>query len=120
MTAKPTPTIRKRSTRYALTMEILEDRFAPAVITVNTTADNTTADSALTIREAVLLTNGTLGRGLTAGEQAQVVGTLGNNSIQFSLPAGPQTITLTGGVLRLTASATINGPGAANLTISPE
>jgi fibronectin-binding autotransporter adhesin len=118
LTATPKPTARKRSTRYALSMECLEGRLVPAVITVNTTADNTTADNAMTLREAVLLCNGTLGRTLTTGEQAQVVGALGNNTIQFSLPSGPQTITLTGGALALIASATITGPGAANLTIS--
>src|SRR5262249_55780866 len=39
------------------------------------------------------------------------------DTIQFSLPAGPQTITLTGGELDLTQPVAINGPGAANLTI---
>ena len=92
---------------------------APAVITVNSLADNTIADNSMTLREAVALADGTLGRSLTAGEQAQVSGTLGNNdTIQFNLPAGPQTITLTGGALNLTKSVTINGPGAGNLTIN--
>ena len=37
----------------------------------------------------------TLGRALTAAEQAQITGTLGaNHAIQFNLPAEPQTITL--------------------------
>jgi CSLREA domain-containing protein len=102
-----------------LTIECLEDRYAPAFFTVNSLADNTTADNALTLREAILYVDGTLGRSLTAGEQAQVNGTLGSNStIQFSLPAGPQSITLTSGALDLTNSMTINGPGAANLTIN--
>jgi predicted outer membrane repeat protein len=90
-----------------------------AVLTVNSTADNTTADSVLTLREAIALVDGTLGRALTAGEQAQVSGTLGKNAtIQFSLPAGPQTITLTGGALSITQPVTINGPGAGNLTVN--
>src|SRR5262249_47052198 len=90
-----------------------------AVLTVNSVADNTTADNVLTLREAILSVDGTLGRALTAGEQAQVSGTLGtNNVIQFSLPAGPQTITLTGGGLSITKAVTINGPGASLLTVS--
>jgi predicted outer membrane repeat protein len=88
-------------------------------LTVNSTADNTTADNVLTLREALALENGTLGRQLTAGEQAQVYGALGNNdTIRFSLPSGPQTITLTGGALSVLHPVTIAGPGAANLTIS--
>jgi hypothetical protein len=91
---------------------------APAVLTVNSVADTTTPGTMLTLREAIELVDGTLGRALTAGEQAQVSGTLGSNdTIQFSLPAGPQTITLTNGELDLTRAVTINGPGAANLTI---
>jgi CSLREA domain-containing protein len=88
-------------------------------ITVNSTVDNTTADNVLTLREAILYVDGALGRSLTPGEQAQFVGPLGSNpTIRFGLPSGPQTITLTGGALSLTASATISGPGAANLTIN--
>ena len=60
-------------------------------------ADNTTPDNFLTLREAIALVNGTIGRALTPGEQAQVSGTLGaNDVIQFSLPAGAQTIDGTG------------------------
>ena len=89
------------------------------VLLVNSSADNTTADSVLTLREAIAVSNGTLGRSLTAGEQAQISGTLGsNNAVQFNLPAGPQTITLTSGALSITKVLTINGLGAGNLTIN--
>jgi predicted outer membrane repeat protein len=93
---------------------------AAPVLTVNSTADNTTADSVLTLREAIMLANGSLGRPLTAGEQSQLAGTLGSAAatIQFSLPAGPQTITLAGGALNVTQSMTINGPGAGSLTVN--
>ena len=92
---------------------------AGPTLTVNSTADNTTAGSFLTLREAIEVVDGTLGRALTAGEQAQINGVLGTNDIiQFNLPAGPQTITLTGGPLSITKPVTINGPAAANLTVS--
>jgi CSLREA domain-containing protein len=87
-------------------------------LTVNSTADTTGPDSYLTLREAIALVNGTLGRSLSAGEQAQVNGPIGpNDVIQFKLPAGAQ-ITLTSGPLNITQPVTITGPGAANLTIS--
>ncbi len=101
------------------TLEMLEDRYAPAVLTVNSLADTITAGNALTLREAIMVVDGTLGRSLNTAEQAQVTGTLGtNDTIQFNLPAGPQTITLTGGTLSITKPVAITGPGAANLTIS--
>src|SRR5262249_26171729 len=90
-----------------------------AVLTVNSVADNTVADDFLTLREAIQLVNGTLSRALTSEEAAQITGRLEtNNTIQFNLPAGPQTITLTQGALSITRAVTINGPGAASLTIN--
>src|SRR5271166_982901 len=108
---------RTRSRRYSLSFECLEQREVPAVLTVNSLLDSTAAGNALTLREAILVVDGTLGRSLTAAEQAQISGTLGNNdTIQFNLPAGPQTITLSGGALDITQALTITGPGAGNLT----
>jgi predicted outer membrane repeat protein len=110
---------RRRPRRYSLSFECLEQREVPAVLIVNSLLDSTAAGTALTLREAVLLVDGTLGRSLTSGEQAQISGTLGNNdTIQFSLPSGPQTIPLSGGALDITAPLTITGPGASNLTIN--
>jgi hypothetical protein len=107
-----------RRPRCRPALEALERRLAPAVLTVDSPADNTAPDDVLTLREAVALVDGTLGRSLTLAEQAQVGGRLGSgDTIQFSLPPGPQTITLTGGELDLTRPVAINGPGAANLTI---
>src|SRR5438067_5778339 len=105
--------------RGVLRLEALEDRLAPAVLTVNTLADQTTADNVLSLREAVGVVNSGSTGGLSGAEQTQVAGTLGSNdTIQFSLPAGPQTLTLTGGALNLTRNVTVTGPGAANPTLS--
>lgn len=90
-----------------------------SILIVNGLGDDTTADGVLTLREALAVVNGTLGRVLTAGEQAQVTGIRGtNDTIQFALPAGPQTITLTGGPLAILRPVFVQGPGAATLTIS--
>jgi predicted outer membrane repeat protein len=98
--------------------ELLEGRLAPAVLTVDGPADDTTPDNVLTLREAIAVVDGTLGRSLTAAEQAHLSGTLGSHdAIQFALPAGPQTVTLTLGALAITNGVTITGPGATNLTI---
>jgi hypothetical protein len=104
--------------RFRPFLEGLEDRMAPAVLMVNSTADSTnTGNNILTLREAVGLVNGT--SQLTAAEQSQVNGTLGQfDVIQFNLPAGPQTITLTGGALDITQTVSIVGPGAGRLTIN--
>ena len=119
MDCTPQTKVRKRPLRYLPSLECFEDRVVPAVLTVNSLLDTTTAGTSLTLREAVLLVDGTLGRALTTAEQAQVTGTLGtNDTIQFKLPSGSQTITLTGGALDITKSVTITGPGAANLTIN--
>jgi predicted outer membrane repeat protein len=109
----------QRRLGFRPTLEILEDRQAPAVLTVTSVADNTTADSALTLREAIQVVNGNLGRALTTAEKAFVSGSLGSNdTIQFNLPTGPQKITLAGGALSISKSVAINGPGASILTIS--
>src|SRR4051812_19315986 len=97
------PPRRARRSPFRPALEPLEHRLAPAVLTVNSTADNTTSDSALTLREALAVVNGNLGRSLSTAEKAQVSGTLGSNdTVQFGLPSGPQTITLTGGTLTIT------------------
>jgi hypothetical protein len=102
-----------------LLLEVLEDRLAPALLTVNTLADETTADNYLSLREAVGVVNSGSTSGLSSAELAQVSGALGSNdTIQFSLPSGPQTLTLTGSALNLTHSVTITGPGASSLTLS--
>ena len=105
--------------RYRPVLELLEGRLSPAVLTVNSLANTTSAGSALTLPEAVKVVDGTLGRSLTTAEQAQVTGILGSNdTIQFNLPAGSQTINLNGTALSITKAVSIIGPGAGTLTIS--
>jgi hypothetical protein len=55
---------------------------------VNTTADDTTADSTLSLREAIEVSDGTLAvSSLSAQEQAQVSGSVGSsNTIKFKIP----------------------------------
>src|SRR5262249_10175255 len=83
-------------------LEVLEDRQAPATLTVNSIADNASADNPLTLREAVLLVNNggnapaALGRSLTSGEQAQIAGTFGStDTIVFDPGLAGQTVNLT-------------------------
>jgi predicted outer membrane repeat protein len=116
LTASDTSSSSITGTHAAITVNPVA---AGPVLMVNSSADNTTADNALTLREAIAVVDGTLGRALTAGEQAQISGVLGpNDAIMFNLSAGPQTITLTGGSLSITQPVAINGPGAGALTIN--
>ena len=50
-------TIRHDRARRRPAVEALEERMAPAVLTVNTLADNTTDTSVLTLRDAITLVN---------------------------------------------------------------
>src|SRR5262249_47427539 len=79
-------------------LEALEDRTAPAVLTVNSALDNTTADGALTLREALRAVNAGSTAGLSAQEiaqvdQAQPFGT--NDTIVFDPGLAGQTVNLT-------------------------
>jgi CSLREA domain-containing protein len=120
-----------RTPQARLALETLEDRMAPAVVTVNTLADDVSADAVLTLREAITLVNaGTtaepgngLGRALTLAEQAQVAGLFGvSDAIRFETSPGVPltgTIVLAGDELPfLDAAASIEGPGADLLAIS--
>jgi hypothetical protein len=114
-----------RSRRFRPQVDVLEDRLAPATLVVNTTGDNTTSDSYLTVREAILLVdnggnaNAALGRSLTAGEVGQISGPFGNNdTIQFDSSLTGQTITLGSALPALSSNVAIGGLGAANLAIS--
>jgi hypothetical protein len=86
-------------------------------LTVNSVADNTTADNSLTLREAVLLADAggnataALGRSLTAGEAGQITyNSSGTDTIVFDSSLAGQTITLS-----LTGDDTI-GPSALPVT----
>src|SRR5262249_1457381 len=114
----PTPNTRRPVRRpYRPVLEVLEGRLAPATLTVNSVADNTTADAALTLREAVLLVDAggaattARGRALTAQEAGQLTGAFGSNdTVQFDPGLSGQTITLS-----LTGDNTV-GPSALPVT----
>src|SRR5262249_15148153 len=115
-----------------LMLERLEDRLAPATLTVNSLDDTVSGTTpALDLREATLLINsgGTAtdssGNGLSAAKASQIDTSTGdfgsNDTIQFDpglFGAPPQMITLGGSELLLTSSVTIAGPGAGQLAVS--
>jgi CSLREA domain-containing protein len=110
---------RPRPRHFRPFVEVLESRLAPATLTVNTAADETAADSVLSLREAINVVNTQSEAGLSTAEQNQISGTLGNNdTIVFDPSLNGQTITLTGGVLSISSKLSITGPGAGQLTVS--
>jgi predicted outer membrane repeat protein len=105
--------------RFRPRLEVLEGRLAPAVLTVNTAADETAADNALSLREAINAVNAQSEAGLSTAEQHQISGTLGSNdTIRFDPSLNGQTITLGGSELLISSSVSITGPGASSPTIS--
>jgi len=77
-------------------VELLEDRLAPAVFTVNTVADNTLVDSFTTLREAILAANAAPGA----------------DTINFNIPGDPtavQTINPTSSLPFISGPVTIDG-----------
>jgi hypothetical protein len=104
----------------------LEDRQAPAVLTVNSTADTANpTDSYLSLREALAIVNSpTLPSGLSAAILGQISGTLhggGADRIQFDSAAVAGPITLGGTELQVslpgsTAVITIDG-GPSGVTV---
>jgi hypothetical protein len=118
----PSPTqSQSRSRRTTLTAELLEDRCTPATLVVNTIDDpGTLGDAFLTLREAIAVVNSQSTTGLSANEQGQISGTLGDNdTIGFdpTVFGTPRTITLGGTQLPVDVDVTISGPGASLLTI---
>src|SRR5262245_3821998 len=104
----------QRTPGFRPRLEPLEDRCVPATLTVNTTADSNLRDTVLTLREAILVANGTLAFGtLTASEQAQVSGTLNNpgtDSIAFNIGGGGvQTISPTSALPIITDAVVLDG-----------
>jgi hypothetical protein len=98
---------------------MLEDRWVPAVLTVNTAADETTADAFLSLREAVNVVNAQSTVGLSAAELAHISGALGvNDTIQFSPSLVGKTIPLTSGEIAIDIGLTIQGLGATKLAVS--
>ncbi len=103
--------------RYRPVLEALEDRLAPAVLTVNSAADNTTNVTVLTLRDALALVNNggnpsSLGQSsMPSGWASQIAGTFGSNdTIDFAVArSGTQTIVLTSALPAITSPVTIDG-----------
>ena len=100
-------------------LEPLEDRRMLAAFVVNTLLDNPSGlssdtDGFISLREAITAANTNLPFGdAPAGDAG--LDTIGFASSLFA--SGPATITLGGTELTITDDLTINGPGAAQLTI---
>src|SRR5262249_37666891 len=125
--ARPvTRTIRRAPGRIRPALELLEDRLAPAILTVNSALDTANAsDPYLSLREAIALVNSaTLPSGLSAQITGQIRGTLhagGTDTIRFDHTKVTAPITLGGTRLELslpgsTAAITIDG-GTAGITV---
>ncbi len=114
-------------------IDVLEDRQLLSTITVNTTADETAADSTMSLREAIELSDGTLSvSALSTQEKAQVSGAVGStNTIDFNIPTTDPGHNATTGVWTIavnsdlpvisTNAAVIDGysqPGAAKNTLA--
>ena len=125
-----TKKVRRRKT---MQLEVLEDRQLLATITVNTTADDSTPGTTLSLREAIEVSDGTLAiSSLSTQEQAQVSGAVGaSNTIGFNIPTtdpgysaatGVWTIAVHSALPTISSNtATINGytqPGASKNTLA--
>jgi predicted outer membrane repeat protein len=115
------PVARPGRGRLRLTLELLEDRLAPATLTVNSTLDTASdSDPYLTLREAITIVNRpSLPTDLSTQIQGQISGSLhggGADTIAFDPFAVTEPIVLTGTQLELrlpgaTAVVTIDGGG---------
>jgi hypothetical protein len=123
---RPCPAGRARP--FVPCLDCLEDRLAPAVLTVSSLLDPAvpapgaiSTDTGLSLREAIDLVNGTLSLSqLPALRPGQVTGTLGgNDQIQFA-PGLTGSIRLTQRELDISRSVVITGPGADKLTIDAQ
>ena len=129
MSDKRRTKLRRSSTRrerHPLGVEGLEARALLALVTVNSALDTDTRDSDLTLREAILVTNGTLDVGLlSAQEQAQISGTVNSgpvdrDTIRFDLAgSGVHTIAPTLALPDVTDPVVIDGYTQGSSTIDP-
>ena len=123
----------KSRRRKRFSVEPLESRQLLSTITVNTTADETAADSTLSLREAIEVSDGTLAvSSLSSQEQALVSGTVGSsNTIDFNIPktdagfnqtTGVWTISLNSSLPQISTNAAIidgySQPGSAKNTLT--
>src|SRR5947208_16929367 len=96
---------------HPLSIELLEPRFTPAIITVTSTGDTVAVDGFVTLREAIIAAN----TNAVSGDAP--AGDVGLDEIHFNI-AGPgvQTISPTTALPIITEPLTIDGytqPGAA-------
>ncbi len=115
----------RRRRAWVLRVEALEERRLLSTFTVNTTSDDSTDTSVLTLREAIELADGTLASSsLSAQQQQQVSATpAGQSVISFDITQGsaPYIISPTAYLPAITSPVTINGytqPGARVATAS--
>jgi hypothetical protein len=104
-----------RLRRSNLSLHMLEERAVPATIIVTTNSDTVAVDGKVSLREAIQSFN----NGANFNADVVATGTYGvDDKIQFAV--GVSSITLVSGQLLIAAAngLTIEGPGAANLTIS--
>jgi parallel beta-helix repeat protein len=109
--------LRQRSHRPLL--EVLEDRLAPAILTVNTLADESIADNLLSLREAISTVSNATPTSLGSGELAQISGTLGDNDTVTFAQDISGTISLSPwGPFQISRNLKLTGPGAHQVAIS--
>lgn len=106
-----------------LTVQPSQPQPPGAVITVQSAEDSNVRDSQITLREAILIANGTVSVGeLTAQEQALVAGVpaVGYDEIHFALTgSGVHTITLTSALPDLTEPVGIDATTQPGYTTAP-
>ena len=122
--------MKRRKNSVLLALEYLEERIAPAVLTVSSLADGAISGitSTLSLREAVALVDtvglatDASGNSLASAKASQISGSFGtDDTIKFDpslYQSQPGTITLGGSELLLSQNVTIAGPGASLLAIN--
>jgi predicted outer membrane repeat protein len=105
--------------RFRLTLETLEDRLAPAVLTVNTLVGTpfNAADASMSLGDAMTLVHSQDETGISTGLLNQITGTLGQNDTIIFAPNVTGTIALTASPAQITENVQILGPGPSQLTI---
>src|SRR5215469_2286964 len=122
---RPIPDSRRvrRACRLALRLEHLEDRLAPAVITVNTTLDTIAIVGLATLREAITSINNQadVNGDVTLARVGGYASTAGGTPdiINFNIAAaGVQTISATSAEPTIVQSLTINGYSQAGAMVN--
>lgn len=109
---RPTRPARRSRDGFRPRLQLLEDRLAPATVTVTSTGDDTAVNGSVSLREAILSINA----GANTNADVVASGTYGtNDTINFNITgAGPQQISLTSALPALVKKVTINGLSQTN------